>query len=572
MAESVGVEAVLAPVRSARQVVRRFWPVARANRWLLAAGVLTSVLAAASATAVVLLFASITDNALRTGDLGAFWAPALWWGGLAVATGFLTFLGHYCTAVAAERFLLALRGKVFAHLQRLSPGYFETRRRGDLLSRLTSDVESVEELVGSGLVEIVTAVLSVVFFATGAVFLSWQLAVATFVVVPVFLLIARVFSRRINRIGRVERARHGELTAVLEENLANVALVQAYRRERTEQDRLAEQGRGWMRSKLRLARLGALYAPLVHVAETASMLLVLGLGAWQIAAGTLTIGGLFAFAAFIGYLYPPLRGLGQLTLTVSAATTGSARLIEVLDAEPEVADPTGAVDPGRSSGRVELCGVTFGYAGTRTAALHEVSLHVAPGELVAVTGASGAGKSTVAKLLLRFHDPVAGSVRLDGVDLRELPLAAVRREIALLHQETLLWQASIADNIAYGRPGATREQVVAAARAADAHEFVRRLPEGYDTLVGDRGHRLSGGQRQRIAIARAMIADASVLVLDEPTAGLDAESALRVVEPLRRLAHGRTAVLITHDPALAALADRVVTVADGRISREMSNF
>lgn len=568
MSDRGRMAAALAPAQSARQIFRRFWPIARQNKKLFALGGLALVLAAACDTAMVLLFSRITDRVLRTGDLAAFWQPALWWVGLALIAGVFGFAGQYFTAMAGERFLLALRDRVFGHVQKMSPGFFSQRRRGDLVARLTGDVESVEALVGSGVVQTFTAMVSIVFFAAGALFIRWELALVTFALVPLFTLLARRFARRINSVGRNERAGHGDLTAALEENLANMAVVQAHRREGTEAQRVHEHGRNWMRTKLGLARLGALYSPLVHVLETVCVLVVLGIGAWEISANRMTLGGLFAFAAFLSYLYPPVRGLGQLTLTIAAATTGSARLIELLDTEPAVIDPPHAHDPGRAAGRVEVRDVTFTYPDRTTPALREVSLSVGPGELVAVTGASGAGKSTLAKLLLRFYDPATGSVHLDGVDLRTLPLHVLRREISLLHQETLLWHGTIAENIAYGAAGAGQDQIIAAAMAADAHDFIQRLPESYDTLVGDRGQRLSGGQRQRIAIARTMIANAPVLVLDEPTAGLDPDAALRVIEPLRRLAAGRATILITHDEKLAALAHRTVVLSEGRVTAD----
>jgi len=542
----------------ARMVFARFWPLARANRGLLGGAALLLVVAAGCDTAAIWLFSSITDTVLKTGDVAAFWWPAAVWAGVALLSAVLGSVGQYLTALAGERFLLALRDKVFAHLRTLSPDFFAKRQRGDLVARLTSDVESVEALVGSGVVQTFTSLVSVVFFAAAAVMLSWKLAVAAVAVIPLFVLAARWFARRVTALARVERARHGRLTGVIEEDLANMALVQVH----GQPGRVGELGLGWMRSKLALARFGALYPALVYVLETVSVLAVIGFGAWEIAQHRLTLGGLFAFAAFLGYLYPPVRALGQLSLTVAQATTGSARLLELLDAEPTVRDEPTVPDPGRARGLVSFHDVGFRYPDTDEPVLDGFRLIVRPGELVAVTGASGAGKSTVAKLLLRFYDTSEGTVRLDGADVRTLPLAALRRDVSLLSQETLMFHATIAENIAYGRPDATHDEIVAAARSADADDFVRGLPDGYDTLVGDRGHRLSGGQRQRIAIARALLADAPVLVLDEPTSSLDGPAARRVIEPLRRLAGGRSTILITHDPRLVALADRVVHLPD----------
>ncbi|MBB4687208.1 ABC transporter ATP-binding protein [Amycolatopsis jiangsuensis] len=555
---------VLAPVLSARAVLRRFWPIARRERRWLALGALLLIGAAAGDAAAIWMFSVITDGALTTGNLSAFWVPALEWVGLVVLSGGLVFAGHYLTARAGERFLLRLRDRVFAHVQTLSPDFLERRKHGDLVARLTSDVESVEALVNSGLVEAATSVLTVVFFATGALLLRWELALAAFAAVPLFAVVAKNFSRRIGTVARKERAYHGELVSVVEEDLANLAVTQVYNRQDTEKERLHRHGLSWMSTKLSLVKLGALYSPSVHLLETVCVLSVIGLGTWEIAQHRMTLGQLFAFAAFLGYLYPPVQSLGTLTLTVAAASTGSARLIELLDARPAVTDAPGARQLRGARGEVRLERISYRYPGSPQWVLRDFSLTVYPGELVAVIGASGAGKSTIAKLLLRFDDPVSGTVRLDGLDVRDLTQHSLRSGISLLPQETAVFHGTIADNIGYGRDGATMSEIVAAAEAADAHAFITALPQGYDTVIGRNGHGVSGGQRQRIGIARALVADTPVLVLDEPTANLDELSARRVAEPLRRLAGGRTTILITHDPALAAIADRTVVVPGGQ--------
>jgi ATP-binding cassette subfamily B protein len=281
----------------------------------------------------------------------------------------------------------------------------------------------------------------------------------------------------------------------------------------------------------------------------------------------MTLGQLLAFAAFLGYLYPPVRGLAQLGLTIAAATAGAERLIEILDVRPAVADPARSAESrlGRPDGAVEVREATFRYPGADTDALRGLSFQVNPGELVIVTGPSGAGKSTVSKLLLRFYDPDAGSVLLDGVPVGDFPLARLREYVTLLPQETLVLHDTVRANIGCGRPGASDEALVAAARAADAHDFIVKLPDGYDTKIDPNSARLSGGQLQRLAIARAILRDAPVLVLDEPTTGLDAMAARRVIKPLRRLMQGRTTIMITHDLNLAPDADRILVVDRGRV-------
>ncbi|GGT06578.1 protein-tyrosine-phosphatase [Nonomuraea spiralis] len=507
-----------------------------------------AVLAALCEVAAIRLFGHITDDVLATRDLDAFWAPAFTWLGLAAVAGVTSFAGAYATAYGAEKFLLALRDRVFAHIQSLSPDFSENRRLGDLMARLTDDIQAIEELVGSGLVKLFTTAASVIFFAGAAFFIRWDLALVTMALIPAFLVVSKLFAARFRTAAARERFSNGAMNSVLEEGLANQALVQAYNRQGAESGRLHGEGRRWLRANLSQAWLSGLYQPVVQVIETVCLIVIIGFGAWEIVAGRLTLGGLLAFAAYLAMLYPAVQGLGEIALTVSEAAAGSDRVIEVLRARPLVTDAESAVAlPGRSEGRVEFDGVGFTYPGRTRPALRDVSLTAGPGDLVVCTGPSGSGKSTLAKLLLRFYDPDRGRVLLDGRDIRGLTRDSLRDNVAILHQETLLFSGSVRDNIAYGRPGASLGEVIRAAEAAGVHDFVKLLPQGYDTPVGQRGRLLSGGQRQRIGIARAILRDAPVLVLDEPMTGLDDATVAQVMKPLRRLMAGRTTILITHD-------------------------
>jgi ABC-type multidrug transport system fused ATPase/permease subunit len=304
---------------------------------------------------------------------------------------------------------------------------------------------------------------------------------------------------------------------------------------------------------------------MVDLVQLLGALVVIGYGTYKLSRGDLSLGGLLAFMAFTSRLYGPIRGLTKLVNAFYSASAGAERLIEVLDAQPEVSDRPGARALGRARGDVALDGVSYRYPEAPADAVHDVSFSVAPGETVALVGSSGAGKSTVAKLLLRFHEPDRGVVTVDGADLRDVTLESLRENVAVLLQETLVFEGTVAENIAYGRANATREEIERAARAADAHEFVTALPGGYDTRIGERGRRLSGGQRQRIAIARAMIRDAPVLILDEPTTGLDAESSRRVLEPLRRLMAGRSTIVISHNLLTVRDASAILVLDGGRV-------
>ncbi|MDV9171671.1 ABC transporter ATP-binding protein [Streptomyces sp. W16] len=553
------------PTIPARTAFRRFWPLTVGlRRWLILVWVCT-VVAALAETESILLFSDLTDRALAKGSLAAFWSPAVKWLGVAIVGAVVAYAGNSLAAWATERFVMRLREHVFDHVQQLPPHFFQRHRQGDLLSRLTSDVEAIETLVVSGVVGTASAVFSALFYAAAAFWLRWDLAAATFVLAPLFWLAARRFSGSIKDVSREGRVADGAITSVVEESLGNIVLTQAYGRRDAERRRLNEEASAWFRASVRSTRLNEAYEQLVTVIETVCVLAVIGIGAWEISTGRMTLGQLLAFSAFLGYLYPPVRGLAQLGLTISAATAGAERLIEILDVRPSVADPSHGTEFGRPDGTVELRDVSFSYPGAERTALEGLSFTVNPGELVIVTGPSGAGKSTVSKMLLRFYDPDAGEVLLDGVPLRDLPLARLREYVTLLPQETLVLHDTVRANIACGRPGASEQAIVDAAMAADAHEFILRLPDGYDTKVDPNSARLSGGQLQRLAIARAILRDAPVLVLDEPTTGLDSMAARRVVKPLRRLMAGRTTIMITHDLNLAPDADRILVVDRGRI-------
>jgi ATP-binding cassette subfamily B protein len=548
-----------------RQTFKRFFPYVRGDRHILLLAGIMLVANVACDLVAIWTFAAITDNALVGGNLSGFWKPAAIWVAMTVVGGAVSYGGRMLTARVAERFLLTLRDTVYSHVQRLSPDFHQRYGLGDLVSRHSSDIDAVEHLVASGVVETFTAAISAVCFAAAALWLRWDLALAAFAVAPLFWLAATWFSGRLKTAARDERSVNGEISSAVEEGLANFAVVQAYNQQDFDQRRLHTRGVSWMRAKLAEANVGAAYAPLVGITETLGTLGVLALGVWEISASRITLGGLIAFVGYLGYLYPHVQELGQLTLTVNSATASAERIVELLDSPIAVPDPPRDIVTGRATGHIELHQVGFGYPRGGPPAVHDVSFRVRPGQFVMVTGASGAGKSTIARLLLRFYDPAAGSIRLDGVDIRNLSLNLLRDNITLLPQETAIFTGTIRENLRYGRPEATDAEVMAAAKAADAHGFITALPQGYDTELSQRGLSLSGGQRQRIAIARAMLRNTPVLVLDEPTAGLDGETAARVLGPLRRLMAGRTTILITHDLHLATDADTIMVLDRGRV-------
>jgi ABC-type multidrug transport system fused ATPase/permease subunit len=554
-----------APTVPMRAIARRFWPYARPyRRWLVLTG-LFIVLDAAIETAAVWLFKILVDDVLVPRDLHAL----VWVGALFVAVtlggGLVGFADDVLSTWVSERFLLDLRTRFYAHLQRLPLDFFEGRRLGDVLSRLTGDIQAIESFVLSGVADALSYALRVVFFAGALFFLQWDLALVALVVGPIFYVAARRTAALLKRASREKRRRSGSIGAVAEEGLANMALVQAYGREETERDRFHAQNLGAFRAQMTATRLRAGFGPLVELIELVGVLLVMAYGTVKLSRGDLSLGGLLVFMAYLSKVFSPVRGLSRLTTGLFSASASAERVIEFMEERPTVTDPAAPLPAGRRRGEVRFDDVRFTYPGAADSALRGVDLEVGPGEVLALVGPSGAGKSTVARLLLRFADPSAGRLLLDGADARAYALDDLRANVAVVLQETLVFDATVFENIAYGRAGATRAEVEAAARAADAHDFIVGLPDGYDSRVGQRGRRLSGGQRQRIAIARAMIRDAPVLLLDEPTTGLDAQSAQRILDPLRRLMAGRATIVIAHDLLTVRDATRIVVLDAGRV-------
>ena len=540
-----------------REVLRRFWPDARPYRRWLPLGLVLIAAGVAIETVEIYLFKLVVDEVLVPGDLGPLLPIGLATAGLLILGGAVALADDLLGTWLGERFLLSMRTRVFGHLLTLSPDTLDRRRLGDVLTRLGGDVGAIEAFVLSGVADALAAVLSIGFFAGALFYLQWDLALVSLIVAPLFFLTARRFSGLIKRASREKRRRSGSLGAVAQDTLGNTALVQASNREGAELERYRREGEGVIAAELSSVRIRGVFSPLVDLIELAGILLVVYFGTRAIAGGGLTLGGMLVFIAYLTRLYGPVRDLSSLSNTVFKALAGAERVIELLDERPRVTD--GPLRLERVRGAIELDDVWFSY--DHDPALRGVTLRVAPGERVALVGASGAGKSTIARMLLRWGDPDAGVVRLDGHDLRELELASLRRNVALLLQETLVLHGSVRDNIGYARPDARGAEIEAAARAAGAHEFIAALPDGYDTELGERGRRLSGGQRQRIAIARALLADAPVLVLDEPTTGLDAELAASLGDLMR----DRTTLVISHDLVLTRDADLIVVIDEGRV-------
>jgi ATP-binding cassette, subfamily B, bacterial len=558
-----------APEVPVRTLFGRFWPFARPMRRVLVVSVLVLLAVPAVEVAQVWLFKLLVDEALVPADLGPLGWIALAYVGLFLAGAVFSFANEYLGAWVGERFVLSVRRRLYGHLLRQSPHVLDRRRLGDLVTRVNGDVQTIESFMLSGIGEAISAFARIALFTAALLYLQWDLALVSLVVAPLFWLAARRFSRLIKGAAREKRRRAGSLGAVAEEGLANAALIQTSNRERAELARFQRESEGIMRAELDSTRLSALFTPITELIELAGVLLVIAWGTWALSTGSLTIGGLLAFLAYLGLMYRPARDLGDVAAGVFEASAAAERVLELLDREPLVRDRAGASQLERARGEIELDNVTFRYPGSERPALDAVSLRVEAGETLLVRGESGAGKSTLARLLVRLYDPDEGAVRLDGVDLRDLTLESVRGNVASLLQEQLLFDATLWENMTYAVPDAAKQDVVAVGSALGLDELAAVLPDGSHAAVGQRGRALSGGQRQRVSLARTFLRDAPVVVLDEPFAGLDEPSARRLLPGLAELLRGRTTILISHHPLAEELATRTVTVTDGRLGAAM---
>ena len=547
-----------------RAVFRRFWPFARPyRRWLAVASVFI-LLDPVLDTAALWMFKVLVDDVLTPHDFSAFPRVAVAYTGLTVLVGVVSFADRYLSVWVAERFLADLRRVVYRHLHTLSLDFFERRPLGDILSRLTGDVAKIEGLVLSGVTRALSYALRILLFGAALVLISWRLALVAVVVAPVFWAVSRGLARRLKQAARESRRQTGALSAAAEEGLGNTALVRAYNQQDSDVARFQRHNLAVLAAELRWTRLRGILTPIGDLLELLGLLLVIGFGTWQLSQGQLSLGEMLAFMAYFGQLYSPLRGIGRLGNSLSSATASAERIVEILDTRPAVHEAA-VPAPRPSRGVVSFEHVGFRYPGQNVNVVEGITRAVRPGQILALVGSSGAGKSTIGKLLVRHYDPTAGSIWIDGWNVLSLALADLRETVSVVMQETLIFDGTIRENILWGRPDATPEAFEAAVAAADVDTFVQRLPDGYETRVGQRGRRLSGGQRQRVAIARAMLRDSPVLLLDEPTTGLDSATVARLRQPLRRLMAARTTIIITHNIEMVTDADLIVVLDKGRI-------
>lgn len=475
-----------------------------------------------------------------------------------------SYVQKYVTTSVGQWVLHDLRRAVYSHIQRLSLAYHDQTQTGDLLSRSTSDIDAVQSFTVSGLLDVLINTMTLIGMVGVMFYLNWRFTLIALSVAPVLAVVVYTFTRRIKKASREVRKKEGQIVSVMQEVLSSIRVVKAFAQEEYEQHRLEEQSLEGVEIALRARSLKAKLYPLVEVIVAIGTALVLWVGGHMVLAGTLSAGSLIVFIFYIGKMYKPMQELSKMTDAYSKAAVSYERIREVLDTQNEIRDVRKAKRLARVHGEIEFDRVTFGYE-AEAPVLKDVSFKIEPGQLVALVGPSGAGKTTIISLIPRFYDTLSGSVKIDGVDVRRLAQKTLRQHVGFVLQDTLLFHAPVWKNIAYGKPDATRAEIVRAAELANADEFIRRLPDGYDTVLGERAVNLSGGQRQRIAIARAVICDTPILILDEPSAGLDAASEKLVFEALDRLIKGKTAVVIAHRLSTIRRADCIFVVKEGEI-------
>ncbi len=488
-------------------------------------------------------------------------------GGLLVVyalAGLTEFGDNFLRHTVGERILYDLRVRLYDHLQRLSLSFFERTSTGELMSRVSNDVNALEQFITHG--TILTAVAFVRLFGATIVLLAleWRLALISLLPIPLIAIGLRIFNRRARPIYRKVRDRLGDINARLQDDLAGIRVIQAFGQEDSELERFRSISATYLGERVASIRMWSSFFPALGFLSNVGAVLVLGAGAWMVVQGQLTLGTLVAFISYIVSFYEPIRRLTDIDNILQQAAAAGDRIFELLDETPDVVDAPDSVVLEQIEGTVQFEHVSFHY-GDGEEVLHDVGFSVQPGESVALVGPSGAGKTSIANLLCRFYDPTEGRVLVDGHDLREVQLRSLRDHVAVVLQDTFLFNGTVRRNLMYGKPDATDDELVAAAKAAFAHDFIMEMPEGYDTEIGERGVKMSGGQRQRLALARAILADPRILILDEATSSVDAEAEYLIQQALEEVLKGRTALIIAHRLSTIRNADKIIALEGGRI-------
>jgi ABC-type multidrug transport system fused ATPase/permease subunit len=486
---------------------------------------------------------------------------------IAVVAGAAIYVASYFTESLSQSIGNDLRVRLYQQLQRLSLAFYDTNRLGTILSTLTSDVQAIQGFASASTLNIFTNTLTVAGMFVVMFLCRWDFTLIALAVTPLLAVFVFRVNKAISTAVKEVRTHQSDLLATVQEGLQSIQVVQAFGREDHQEQQLRKASMNTVTAWLNARRVSSMLSPVVGLAIALCTGLVLWRGSLLIMAGTMTVGALTIFLAYLAKFFQPVRDLAQMTNTLAQVSVAFERVLAISQADTVIPEHPAAKEPGRFRGEIAFEQVAFGYD-PEVPVLHDVTFTISPGQMVGIVGPTGGGKSTIVSLIPRFRDADAGTITIDGVNIHDYKLRGLRAQIGFVLQDTVLLRGTVRDNIAFGRPGATEDEIVHAAKLANAHEFITRMPEGYDSLVGDRGTTLSGGQRQRIGIARALIRDNPILILDEPTAALDAESEALVVEAMERLMAGRTVITIAHRLSTLRNADKIIVVKDGVVAEE----
>ena len=481
---------------------------------------------------------------------------------IALLGALASYVGNYYTTSVGQWVANDLRMRTYHHLQQLSLRYYSEHQTGSLLSTITADVQTIQSFASSSTLAILVDLLTIVAMVVIMFWLNWDFTLMVVALTPVMLLLISRFKKAVKKATHEVRKQQSNIVEVVQQDLQSVRVVKAFGRQDLEQEELSEVSKATVQAALRARKVKALLAPIVTVIVSLCTAFVLWRSSALILAGAMTAGSLTVFLYYLANFFKPVQDLAKMTNSIAQTAVGVERVRAILDADDVIPQKPDAPDPPPFRGDVEFRNVSFSYS-TEAAVLRDVSFTIKAGQTVGIVGPTGSGKSTVVSLIPRFYDPTSGTITIDGQNIRDYSLAGLRNQIAYVLQETVLFRGTVAENIAYGRGGATRDEVIAAAKLANAEEFIVKMPQGYDAMVGDRGDTLSGGQRQRIGIARAIVRNNPILILDEPTAALDTESEQLVIEALERLMKGRTVITIAHRLSTIRDAQNILVLKDG---------